>query len=243
MARWGIGWRVVLLLLSMSWAASAEPGAELEPFQRALEQRATAAGTRAQRIAGLSPGQCSSELKRRKLTLKSFRGSAKGVALPLRLSAEVGGVRYVAPGGKSPYGVLDCRLALALLELSEVLVRHAVVEVRVDNMYRPRAKLPGRRKPSQHSYGLAIDLTRFKLESGAEVVIEHDFGGAIGEPVCGPQATIHGSTEHGTWLRNLVCDIARAGIFHHILTPNHDRAHRDHFHFDITRGARHRSIE
>jgi hypothetical protein len=39
-------------------------------------------------------------------------------------------------------------------------------------------------------------------------------------------------------LRNIVCAAARAGLFHHVLTPNYDAAHRDHLHLDIKRDAR-----
>jgi hypothetical protein len=32
-----------------------------------------------------------------------------------------------------------------------------------------------------------------------------------------------------------VCDIVRSGLFHHVLTPSYDAAHRDHLHLDIKR--------
>ncbi|HXK19735.1 MAG TPA: extensin family protein, partial [Polyangiaceae bacterium] len=156
----------------------------------------------------------------------------------------ISGVRFVTPGAKSPYGILDCRLALALSDFAELLKRHDIVEVRVDNMYRPHAHLPGKSKPSQHSFGLAIDMTRLKRTDGSEWVVERDFQGAIGEPVCGagarPAAEL--STDAGA-LRDFICDVARSGLFHHILTPNHDAAHKDHFHLDIARGAHQRLIE
>jgi hypothetical protein len=212
----------------------------LEPLPSAIAAKTS----KASRIAGLSPKQCLAELSRRKLGVTRSTGFAAGVATPLRITGPIAGVKFLTPGRKSRYGILDCRLALELSELSEVLTRHGVVEVQVDNMYRPRARLPGRKKPSQHSYGLAIDMTRFKLGDGRELVIERDFQGAIGEPVCGPSAKARPelSAEAGQ-LRDLICEVARAELFHHILTPNHDAAHRDHFHLDIARGARTRLIE
>jgi hypothetical protein len=122
------------------------------------------------------------------------------------------------------------------------LKRHDVVEVGVDNMYRPHAHLPGKKKPSQHSYGLAIDMTRLKLADGRELVVERDFQGALGEPVCGADARPELESD-ALRLRDLICDVARSGSFHHILTPNHDVAHRNHFHLDIARGARQRMID
>jgi hypothetical protein len=210
----------------------------LEP----LPPPVVAKSSKASRTASLSTAQCLREVTARKLGVTRFKGAKSGVAAPLRVTGPINGVRFVTPGKKSPYGILDCRLALALGELAEVLRRHDVVEVWVDNMYRPRARLPGRKKPSQHSYGLAIDMTRFKLSDGTELIIERDFEGAIGEPVCGLSARAELGNA-GRRLRDLICDVARAEVFHHILTPNHDAAHRDHFHLDIARGARQRIIE
>jgi hypothetical protein len=196
----------------------------------------------ASRWVSLGGQQCWTEVARRKLAVTRFRGAAVGVATPVRVTGPIGGVRFVTPGRKSPFGILDCRLALALSDLAEILQRHGVVEVRVDNMYRPHAHLPGKKKPSQHSYGLAIDMTRLKLADGTELIVERDFQGAIGEPVCGEGARAELGGDSGK-LRDLICEVARSGTFHHILTPNHDAAHRDHFHLDIARGARQRIIE
>jgi hypothetical protein len=212
----------------------------LEPLPPASVRKSSSAS----RWASLSPQQCLAEVTKRKLGVTRWRGAAVGVATPVRVTGAINGVRFVTPGKKSPYGILDCRLALALSELAEVLTRHGVVEVRVDNMYRPRAHLPGKKKPSQHSYGLAIDMTRFVLEDKTELIIERDFQGVIGEPVCGGEARARPElTPQACALRDLICDVARSELFHHILTPNHDAAHRDHFHLDIARGARTRLIE
>jgi hypothetical protein len=207
----------------------------LEPLPPKLVPKTS----KASRAASLSPQQCARELLQRKLGVTRWKGFARGVATPLRVTGDIAGVRFVTPGRKSPYGILDCRLAVELSELSRILLEHDVVEVRVDNMYRPRARLPGRRKPSQHAHGLAIDMTRFKLKNGSELIIERDFHGVIGEPVCGAGARARPELPpEASKLRDLVCDVARAQLFHHILTPNHDAAHRDHFHLDIARGAR-----
>lgn len=228
---------MLALVPGPSGAESAGPPSYREP----LPPSAVSKSSKASRFANLSPGQCALELKRQKLGVTRFRGAAVHVATPVRISGELGGVRFVAPGRKSPYGILDCRLALELVELGQVLRRHHVTEVRVDNMYRPRAHLPGKRKLSQHAYGLAIDMTRFKLEGGEELIVERDFQGSIGQTVCGPEAPeLSGDAAR---LRDLVCDVARKELFHHMLTPNHDAAHRDHFHMDIARGARSRIIE
>lgn len=241
-------WGLALAALALSPAASSaqessEAATSVASYQEPLPGPVVAKSSKASRLASLSTSQCRTEIARRKLGgVTRFKGVKAGVAAPVRLTGPINGVRFLTPGAKSPYGILDCRLAVSLADLAEVLRRHDVVEVRVDNMYRPRAHLPGKKKPSQHSYGLAIDMTRFKLADGSELIIERDFEGAIGEPVCGADARAQLS-KPAAQLRDLICDVARSELFHHILTPNHDAAHRDHFHLDIARGARQRIIE
>jgi hypothetical protein len=229
---------------SRALAEDDEPVTEAASYLRPLPTPFVAKTAPASHWVGVSPQQCLAEVARRKLGVTRFRGAASGVATPVTVTGPIAGVRFVAPGRKSKYGILDCRLALALSELAPLLRRYDVVEARIDNMYRPHAHLPGKKKPSQHSYGLAADLTRLKRADGSELVVERDFQGAIGEPVCGDGARARAelSSEAAT-LRDLICEVARSGLFHHILTPNHDQAHRDHFHLDIARGARQRIIE
>lgn len=232
--------------LALAWPsvglADGAAATEVASYQAPLPPTPVSKTSPASRWASLSGSQCWAETARRKLGVTRVKGAATGVALPVRVTGPIEGVKFLTPGKKSPYGILDCRLALALADLAIVLRRHDVVQVQVDNMYRPRAHLPGKKKPSQHSYGLAIDLTRVKRADGTELIVERDFHGAIGEPVCGVSARAELSDDASA-LRNLICDVARSGTFHHILTPNHDAAHRDHFHLDIARGARQRIIE
>jgi hypothetical protein len=47
----------------------------------------------------------------------------------------------------------------------------------------------------------------------------------------------------GILLRNFVCKMAAGGWFHHVLTPNHDRAHESHLHLDIKRDSRWLSLD
>jgi hypothetical protein len=165
-------------------------------------------------------------------------GPSPGVANPVRIGGPIGNVRFIAPGRKSVYGKLDCRLALVLASFAEILEAHGVATVLVDNLYRPRARLAGRRVKSQHRYGLAIDVMGFVLKDDSPLMIERDFGADIGRPPCGPKSTLPILTEASARLRNLVCDMVEAGLFHHVLTPNYNRAHRNHLHLDIKRGER-----
>jgi hypothetical protein len=139
--------------------------------------------------------------------------------------------------------MLDCRLALTLDDLAAVLAEQGVVKVRIDNFYRSGARLSGRRNKSQHGYGLAIDLVSFTLADGTTLDVEQDWGSGIGVAACRADAQLQAPTERSVTLRNLTCVIARAGLFHHILTPGHDHAHRNHLHLDIKRGEKTLLIE
>lgn len=211
---------------------------ERYPFHEPLPGPERLSRAPARRYANLSASQCRAELRKRHLPAKPA-GPASGVATPLRLSGTLGKVRFVTPGKRSVYGMLDCRLVLALSDFAELLAEHGVVEVHVDNLYRPKARLPGRRsKKSQHAYGLAVDILALKLEDGRLLLIERDWHGTPKAPPCGPESAPAQTSEEAVLLRNVVCATARAGLFHHLLTPNYDAAHRNHFHFDIKRDAR-----
>lgn len=208
-------------------------------FLRPLPGRILTQSAPANQHANLAPWQCRQLLKRWKLPFNRDTRPTPGVATAVRTTGTLHGVTFHAPGRKSPYGALDCRLALTLASFAQVLKEHDVVWVRVDNMWRPNARLPGRRnRPSQHSYGLAIDIMEFETEGGMVLNVEEHFHGRRGEPPCGPEAKVHSDEERAVRLRNLICDVARRGIFHHMLTPNYDAAHRDHFHLDVKRDSK-----
>jgi hypothetical protein len=192
----------------------------------------------AERFSSLQPWQCRDELRRRKIAVRVANLPARGVATPLRLVGPVGALRFVTPGQKSVYGILDCRLVLLLSELSSRLSVLSVKEVYVDNFYRPKAHLPGKKVPSQHALGLAVDIAGFGLSDGTVLNIERDFSGNIGAPVCGPDVVLSERTRQTVLLRNIVCELARLHAFNYLLTPNHDTAHRNHLHGDIKRSAR-----
>jgi hypothetical protein len=190
--------------------------------------------------ANLSETRCHTQLKAAGVAHQRAYGGAPGIATPLRLTGPVNDVKFLTAGPKSKFSLLDCRIALTLNELSTLLAKQGVSEIRVDSFYRQNARLNGRKrgKRSQHSYGLAMDVTAFKLNDGRTLEIERDFHGKIGEPVCGPGAEITPPSPDATTLRNIVCAIARTGMFHNVLTPNYNTAHKNHLHFDITRGAK-----
>lgn len=222
-----------------------EPIPQVFPFRMPLPDVSERLQGPATRWANLSPAECSKRARDAELSLRRA-GASANIAAPVRLGGPLGDVLFRVPPDKTKWGLLDCRLALTFWEIAPVLREHEVRAIRIDNFYRPRAKLPagkGKKKKSQHAYGLAADIVSFTLDDGRELEIERDFHGQRGQPVCGPEAAVDPLTDESLRLRNLVCELARRGAFHHILTPNHDRAHENHLHVDIKRDNRWFSIE
>jgi hypothetical protein len=209
----------------------------LYPFNQPLPPQALPGNAPAMKNANLSPATCRQEVQRRKLPVKRDGRPTPGVATALRFTGPLGSVRFLTAGWKSPFGVMDCRLVLAFEAMTEVLQEHGVAVVSVGTIYRRGSKLRSS-KPSQHAHALAADIVGFKLEDGRELVIERDFAGEIGQPVCGPESRLVEATPESIVLRNLICDLARRQLFHYMLTPNYDRAHHDHLHVDIVRNGK-----
>jgi hypothetical protein len=69
--------------------------------------------------------------------------------------------------------------------------------------------------------------------------VEKDFHGRIGAKTCGAGAAKPSSlpTSAAT-LRHLVCDAADAQLFNVMLTPDFNWQHRNHFHLEVTAGAK-----
>jgi hypothetical protein len=85
---------------------------------------------------------------------------------------------------------------------------------------------------------MAIDAAIFITKDGTKMDVNDDFFGRIGAKTCGPDARPRKKTEKSVALREILCETAAKRIFLVILTPNHNRAHRNHFHLDVTAGAK-----
>jgi len=163
----------------------------------------------------------------------------------VRLTGDVSGVvfRTDAPAAErvaSPAEVFDCRLVLALSDLSRELVRRGIDEVRIASAWRPaKAKSASSAPGKRHAGGLAVDVKRFgkKLAPGEKVKrwlsVESDFHAALGAPLCRDRARSQSLSVPAKELRAIVCAAHDRRLFTSILTPNYDRAHRDHFHVEL----------
>ena len=191
----------------------------------------------ASRYAGLDRVSCEAELGRRRIAFTRV-SEARGVVAPLRLAGPLSGVTFRSnlPASKSrtsPYDIYDCRLVLALDDFARVLAKHDIVEVVHLSVYRPVSKnvtLKGAGR--RHGGALAIDAAIFKTKDGRALSVEKDFGPRrIGARPCP-------APKGASVLRQIACEANDAQLFNVLLTPHFNRAHRNHFHLEVTAGVR-----
>ncbi len=73
--------------------------------------------------------------------------------------------------------------------------------------------------------------------------VQRDYNGKIGSKTCGPDARPPTpATAKALSLRAIVCEAAKARIFTSMLTPNFNKPHFNHFHFDLAYKSRWRSV-
>ncbi len=227
--------------------------AELDSQKTPSEQ-----GLEARRIGELAPDRCLAQLK--EMDLSHVRPSFETplVESPLLLrGGQVGDVQVVPRWSREPpiNQVVDCRLALALFEMSRVAARHGIARLEYYSIYRPLAVPRGdcpsgkkgsrcrsakkelalleKNRGSQHRRALAIDIRWVVLKDGTRLDVLEDYDRRDGAPPCDYEA----QWEKARLLQNLVCDVHDAGIFNVMLTPNANKAHHNHFHFALTPGA------
>jgi hypothetical protein len=223
-----------------------DPEADLpDPIAEEGERTGSAEGeplpTRAavaNEIAALSDRACFRALQRARVPFERVRASVAGITAPVRVTGALHGVRYIASERREIHELMDCRLAVALVRFSRMLQHLGVVEVRHYSIYRPPGARAAQEQPNQrrHGGGLAIDAAWFLRSDGTRLGVERDFHGRRRRPVCGPEARVPHDAG-ARLLRTVACDAARRGIFHVVLTPNHNYAHRNHLHLEVARGV------
>jgi hypothetical protein len=142
----------------------------------------------------------------------------RGVLTPVRITGAINGIAYHAMA-RLPL-VCDCRLALALHRAAPYLLQMGVEELHYSSAYSYRLMPSGRL--SQHAMGLAIDVHRVKIK-GQLYDVQEDF-------VLGRE---NNCAADGPPLNRMGCLLRAWGLFDWVLTPDFDRAHRNHFHLDI----------
>lgn len=142
--------------------------------------------------------------------------SLRGVVTPVRVAGPLGGVTFFSNHGRQLD--LDCRLAIALLELASEFRALGVTKARFSGAYDYRTTRTGRL--SHHAFGLAIDIHEVWVRE-ERYSVQQTFAKGRGCPSRGPV------------LNALACTFKASGLFEEVLTPDYNWDHRDHLHVAV----------
>jgi hypothetical protein len=179
-----------------------------------------------------TPTQCYAALRRAGVHFLTIaRDAAPGVRWPIRLTGPIHGVSFDPLDASAVNEILDCRLAIALLEWSADLNHAGVRRVQYFSMYRPGARIGGDGAVSGHAHGMAIDAARFTTRRGVEVDVLEDWEGRRrGQDPCPLRSDESGSSR---LLRGVTCAAADRKLFQVVLTPHYNKAHENHVHLEL----------
>lgn len=190
-------------------------------------------------LGAMDETSCLKALKKHKVSFVKAPGAPK-IEQPIIITGPIGGVHFdtgrpyanrtVAAGD-----AVDCRLALALVDLAAVVKKHTVTHVIVKSFHRPNQPILDPAAPLRHRIGFAIDIAGFKTKKGAIWSVEHDFHGKIGQATCGTVAAKpkpDSNVARELWA--MFCQVAATEAFDSGINPNYNASHFDHMHFDLT---------
>jgi hypothetical protein len=125
---------------------------------------------------------------------------------------------------------VTCSVARALVRLEAVIQEEArrifnkpVVAMQQMGTYNCREIAAYAGWVSQHSFANAIDIKTFTLKGGKTISVQKSYGRGPDVP----------KSKEGQFLRAVVRRVVDEGVFTVVLTPNFNRAHHNHFHFDL----------
>jgi len=168
---------------------------------------------------------------------------APEVAIPVRITGPVAGVTFSIPWSEDPDGdhhaIWDCRLVAAFVPIAEFLHAHGVTEVQYFSALR-RGKIVRKKPSSQHNVGLALDLLGWRGPdlplAKVEDVFPRERLRECPRGLGSPGSPVHTGSTPGDLMLALVCQAHARGLFHTLLTPDHDRDHHNHLHLDLKAG-------
>lgn len=232
--------RLVLVIAVVAMTATVEAGRKRK-HQRHVTSTFDGTGTAAYRYGRMTAAECEAELVTREIPFAAE--PSRGVLAGVRLTGPLHGVtfRTTEPADRratSRWEIGDCRLVLALDDMATVLEAHGIVEVVHYSMYRPPSESwPEDKLATRHAGALALDAARFIDRDGVTYDVDDDFSGRIGARTCGPKAKPRKPTAKALELRALLCETVAKRLFNVVLTPNHNRPHKNHFHLEVTAGV------
>ena len=233
--------RAALAIVVLAALVGTADAGRRKKSRRHVTSRLDATGTAAYRYGRMTAEECEAELVTRAIPFTAE--PSRGVLAGVRLTGPLHGVTFRTRQSDerratSRWEIADCRLVLALDDMAEVLEAHGIVEVVHYSMYRPpSASWPEDKLATRHAGALALDAGQFIDRDGVVYDVDDDFSGRIGARTCGPKAKPRKPTKKALTLRALLCETVAKRLFNVVLTPNHNRPHKNHFHLEVTAGV------
>lgn len=159
------------------------------------------------------------------LPITPFTTELTPIPTPVRIDLPIGGVTFLKEREGAPLYVA-CELAVRLPSVASLLRDHHIREAVVLSAWRRQPR------SSFHTFGLALDLSRFVRDDGSVLDVARDFVRDAEHATC-DGVDRSPASDPGVALRALACDLAdRAGLST-VITPEYNEGHRDHFHLDV----------
>jgi hypothetical protein len=201
--------------------------------------------------------KCRNRLKKLGISFKIPEFETPLVSSPVLLTSAIDGVR-VAPRWakqKPVNAVMDCHLVLALVDTVKVAKQLGIKEILFYSTYRPLKPPPKscakgragrncrklkkkyervkRNQTSQHRFARAIDIRFVVTQDDTTLDVLEHFDRRSGADPC----SYTPKTDEARLLTDWICAVHRHRIFNVMLTPNANKAHHNHLHFDLTPNA------
>jgi hypothetical protein len=200
------------------------PKAEGGLFRAVFGNRASRARLQWKNVSKMDGAACRRALRAWGVTFASLPDRASPDA---KLCGIPHGVRLIrGPTGITwqPELALDCSLALHLPEVEQVIQRVAsaalgqrIARIRTFGTYSCRDMVGWLGTKSEHSFANAIDIAAFDTADGKSITVLKDF---------------YQPTAAGKFLRRLHDEWRSDTNLSYVLGPDHDAAHKNHFHID-----------
>ncbi|MDB4986021.1 MAG: Extensin-like protein [Myxococcaceae bacterium] len=183
-------------------------------------------------IADLSTRECERLLKGASVRFDALpHGETPSITDPLALHSKLLNVEFGPANGMAKNGIVDCKLAVALLAWAPILHDAGVVRVEHYSTFRPGARVRKTGKTSGHAHALAIDAARFYMRDGRVIGVLEDWDER--EPGGAPCPVRRSESDKGRVLRQVVCRAIERDLFQVVITPHHDRDHQNHVHLEL----------
>lgn len=160
----------------------------------------------------------------------------KGIVIPVEIPAakgklpEILGVTFVTWSSKKQPKpmVLDCSLAYSFARAARFFTDAGVTTVLYSGIYQ-RRNVRGTDHLSKHSFALAMDVHELHGDGIGELTVADDYEQGLGDEV---DCVGKPLTTGGRVMRTVFCRMQRSELYKHILGPDYDADHWNHFHIE-----------